>query len=337
VAGGVAGVAPAAERFASDSRGLETEWTGTFLALACTMLRSPMRRSAVMLALALAIGAGLAAGTARAERVEASSAAQAAPSREESVRIMVEGSLEVSRTKVEGRRFLASPSLRERQIARTAERNFREAARFVVDNADRLQLNRDTAIAINRLVTRGLVPEGDRGNHLYRPVSGYSSVTDDFVGGDVERFYRWLASAGTAAGPRDPVLLAERIHHNMSALDSFPDGNGRTARIMADLALLKHGRAPALYTHMADYFVRGSPRAPGPRADRLAYFREIAARGQARARELRSSEPGTSALRSPARRLLRHGPKRPTRASPQTQAPRIPARSGSPAPRRARR
>ena len=198
------------------------------------------------------------------------------------LQVMVEGSLNVSRTKVDARRFLAPDSVPTKAIPETAEANFRRAATFVIKNAASLPLNRTTAITINKMVTEGLVPEKTRGDPLYRLRSKYSTVTDPFVGGDVNRFYDWLEQTAPKLGPRDPIDLAEKIHYNMSALDSFPDGNGRTARLMADLALLKHGVAPASYTEMTDYFAHGNPRSPVTRDEKREYFRSIVARGQAR-------------------------------------------------------
>jgi len=49
-------------------------------------------------------------------------------------------------------------------------------------------------------------------------------------------------------------LLAHLVHRAIAGLDSFPDGNGRLARLMADLALLKGGKAPALYDSRPSYF-----------------------------------------------------------------------------------
>src|SRR5690606_6884526 len=96
-----------------------------------------------------------------------------------------------------------------------------------------------------------------------------------------DQFYRWLDKHGASFGARDPVGLAELLHYNLSGLDSFPDGNGRTARLMADLALLKHDRAPARYSQMETYFEQGSPHGPASREAARAYFATACAWGQA--------------------------------------------------------
>lgn len=182
--------------------------------------------------------------------------------------IMTKSSLEVSRTKKIARRFMAPTNVADDAIPGIAERNFRRAADEVVYRHDQLPLSRETAQRLNRTITDGLVPDDVRGQMNYRRDPG--------------AFYDWLESdEARRLGDADPIALSERIHYDMSDLDAFPDGNGRTARLMADLALVKHGRAPAYYTDMADYFARGNSRAEVPRSVVQAYWREITARGQA--------------------------------------------------------
>jgi len=195
--------------------------------------------------------------------------AEAAPkdARRSQLRIMMNGSANTSRTVATGWRTLAVPA-GTRNIPATARRNFEEAAELVVDQHAKLPLSFSTAQRLNRLLTRGLVDDKVRGDR-------------DYWGRDAATFYGWLRTgAARELGRKDPVRLAERIHHDISLLDAFPDGNGRTARLMADLALLKAGRAPAYYTRLVDYFERGAIRAPVSRAEKLAYFREIAERGE---------------------------------------------------------
>ena len=184
------------------------------------------------------------------------------------LQIMMHGSLNVSRTKVLKRRFMAPRSVRDEQIPRIATQNFRRAARHVLQNHDRMTPSWRTARRLNRMLTRGLVPDDVRGQARFRR--------------DPSRFYRWLSSReARELGRRDPVALAEKVHNRIASLDAFPDGNGRTSRLMADLVLLRHGHAPAYYTRMTDYFARGGPRPPATRTSQVSYFREIARRGDA--------------------------------------------------------
>ncbi|HEY8278222.1 MAG TPA: Fic family protein, partial [Bdellovibrionota bacterium] len=159
----------------------------------------------------------------------------------------------------------------------------RETAEYLANNVELLPLNRETAIKLNRMLTKGLVPENERGNYLFRTgprVGGTLEQTDEFVAGEPERFYKWLESEpAKVMGRKDPVALAEIIHNNLAALDSFPDGNGRLSRLMSDLALMKSGHPPAKYTEQADYFARGNPRAAVPREIRQQYYKEIVESG----------------------------------------------------------
>src|SRR5688572_10532971 len=154
---------------------------------------------------------------------------------------MMYGSFQMSRSHALGRSLLAPRTLTKAELQATTERDFAVAARYVVSHRHELPLTLSTAQAINRLLTAGTVPEHMRGQAAYRA--------------DPARLYAWLASSeAVALGQRDPVALAERVHDEVSRLDAFPDGNGRTARLLADLVLLQHGQAPALYQSLEDYF-----------------------------------------------------------------------------------
>lgn len=188
--------------------------------------------------------------------------------RERILEIMERGSLNVSRTLVVGRRFMAPEKTSDEEIPRLARANFRKAAEYVVDNASELPLSFDTAERLNVILTKGLIPGYLKGD-LVRNVQA------------VPEFYRWLEGPDAAAlGRADPVSLASTVHDRVSALDAFADGNGRTARLMADLVLLKAGRAPAFYTDIEEYFARGNSRSEAPPEQRAEYFREICRRGE---------------------------------------------------------
>jgi hypothetical protein len=179
---------------------------------------------------------------------------------------MLAGSLNTSRTAALGRVYFADASHTNASVQELAESNFRTAAEYVLDHYAELPLNRQTAIALNRMLTAGLVPEDIRGNPDYHR--------------DSRSYYESLENDAAALGRADPLALAEEVHFNVSRLDSFPDGNGRTARLMTDLALLQHGLPPAFYTDMRDYFSRGNHRAKVSRAARSVYFREAVDRGR---------------------------------------------------------
>lgn len=188
--------------------------------------------------------------------------------------IMIAGSLNVSRTATLGRIYTASDAMTHDEVKDLAVNNFRRAAEFVLDNADALPLSLDTAITLNKILTQGgLVPEPVRGDPYYNG--------DDAFRSEVRQFYEWLSSQKGAAFAREhPVELAERLHYVISHFDEFIDSNGRTARLMADLVLIKAGLAPAFYMGIGDYFARGSVRSGVSPAQRLEYFRSVVAEGQ---------------------------------------------------------
>lgn len=196
-------------------------------------------------------------------------------------KMMLEGSLNVSRTKVVGRRFMAPQTVANGDISAIAEANFREAARYVLQNLSSLPIDLATATTLNKILTENLVPEDVRGSYAYRSQGAYRFEADAVVEGNVHKYYEWLSSQEARhLFATDPVALAERVHNNTVSFDSFPDGNGRLSRLFADLILMKAGFAPAYYTSMKDYFDRGNPRSEVGRKQRQEYFSEIVERGQ---------------------------------------------------------
>lgn len=181
--------------------------------------------------------------------------------------IMVAGSMNLSRTVALGRRYFAPAETTHAAIQETASRNFRRCAEFIVENAARLPLSRETAIQVNRLLTEELVPD----ELLGKP---------DFHR-DSSAVFQWLESPEAARfAAADPMAMAAEVHHRFSKSDSFTDGNGRTARMMADLVLLQHGLPPAFHAGMQEYYARASHRAKAQPEVRLAYYREAVRRSQ---------------------------------------------------------
>lgn len=192
--------------------------------------------------------------------------------REVALYIMTAGSLNLSRTAIVGRKFFAH-DLDHDQVKDKATINFLRTAEWMIDNVADLPLSLDTAEQINRMLTEGLVPERLRGNLFFH---GNPKFHDE-----VKLFYRWLESdKGKAFAREHPVEMAERLHFLLSFFDGAPDSNGRTARMMADLALMKAGMAPAFYLDIDDYFTRGSVRSGVSLEQRRRYFREMVDRGQ---------------------------------------------------------
>jgi Fic family protein len=195
------------------------------------------------------------------------------------------GSLNVSRTKVQGANLLVT-TLKDQQVTDLAERNFSEAIDYILENYQDLPINLNTAQEINKILTSELVPEKDLGNPLFRPSGIQPQEVDFFIGSEPKDFYKWMESEAAQKLMEDnPILLAEIMHNTFAANDAFPDGNGRTSRLMADLVLLKAGYAPAKYTSMDDYFAHGNSRAAVTRFFRKIYFDEIVRDGQEHLRQ----------------------------------------------------
>jgi hypothetical protein len=197
------------------------------------------------------------------------------------VAIIVHGSSALSRTtsgiavSIRG----GDPDQSATQIHERARRDLRSAAERVVESAADLPLTLATAQRLNRLVTRGTVL-WDRG---------------ELVGTRAQPIYAWLESPEAQRLARtDPVTLAEQVHFEISAVDAFPDGNGRTARLMADLILLRSGRAPAFFGSRAAYFAGANARAASSRERQAQCFRRAASRGAALVERLFPSAAGTA-------------------------------------------
>ncbi|MCA9581929.1 MAG: Fic family protein [Myxococcales bacterium] len=200
--------------------------------------------------------------------------------------VMVEGSLQASRTTSLGRlprrlrgkipnfirmqkplrkKYAPRAGLPGDELVRIASKNFEIGVGFVLANARRVPLNAETATHVNRIVTNGLVPRKVWGQIDYRR--------------DPSAFYRWLESPeAQVLETTDPVALAERVHHEISRLDSFPDGNGRTARLLADFVLIRNGHGPAYYPSKAEYFAFGNSRSGASRGEQLSFFRSMVVR-----------------------------------------------------------
>lgn len=195
-------------------------------------------------------------------------------------RIIMAASDNLSRTISSGRRFMAPQSFEESEIARIAAKNFERTVKYVLNNLDKLEINLKTAIRLNKMLTKDLVPDQVRGNVDFRRLSPNRVLSDDFVNGSFYRFYKWLDSLeAKELHQSNPIEFAEKIHHNLVALDSFPDGNGRLSRLLSDLALMQRNLPPAYYTDINDYFATGNALSEVSREEMRAYYHRIVQRG----------------------------------------------------------
>ncbi len=65
---------------------------------------------------------------------------------------------------------------------------------------------------------------------------------------EMDQFCSWLAMANEAAEGSNPVALAAAAHAWFVRIHPFADGNGRTARIIMNLILMRHGYPIAVIT-----------------------------------------------------------------------------------------
>lgn len=69
----------------------------------------------------------------------------------------------------------------------------------------------------------------------------YASVTDTpILMGELVEWYK------TEEGKMNPVALAAHLHYKFVRIHPFDDGNGRTARLLMNYVLLKHGLPPVI-------------------------------------------------------------------------------------------
>ncbi|MEZ6185546.1 MAG: RHS repeat-associated core domain-containing protein [Planctomycetota bacterium] len=76
------------------------------------------------------------------------------------------------------------------------------------------------------------------------PIKGY--VPGDEVAGAMDEFLAWYRAAEQGGMP--PVELAARAFQRLISVHPFADGNGRTARLVMDWVLQRHGLPPAAIT-----------------------------------------------------------------------------------------
>lgn len=63
------------------------------------------------------------------------------------------------------------------------------------------------------------------------------------VAAEMEKLIRWV---NAETGKRDPIIVAAIAHYNFVRIHPFDDGNGRGARILMNLILMKAGYIPAV-------------------------------------------------------------------------------------------
>jgi hypothetical protein len=189
--------------------------------------------------------------------------------KQRAMEIIISGQKRLSRTAC-GKPSVTLPMpIADSDLIRRVEVNLRAAAAIVIERYRTLPVNLETCFLLHSVLMRGI----EEGEARY-----------DHVAPSLGVVFAWLESdEALEIGRRDPFVLADRLHRQIIGYDCLPGGNGRTARLLVDLLLLRNGWAPALYGSRKEYYAStsgGGPLGPGPtEQERAAYFRRLADRG----------------------------------------------------------
>jgi len=125
--------------------------------------------------------------------------------------------------------------------------NHRDAIYFVEELAQKGESLSEWQIkSIHQSILKGI---DDRNAGIYRSInviiSGADHIPPDFkqVASEMGQFIKWH---GEDAKKLHPVERAARVHAEFVKIHPFVDGNGRTARLLMNLELIKDGFPPAV-------------------------------------------------------------------------------------------
>lgn len=125
--------------------------------------------------------------------------------------------------------------------------NHREAIFFVEDLVNQNEPLSEWQIkSIHQLILKNI---DDKNAGAYRKtnviISGADHLPPDAlqVESDMHRFVNWYQTDGASL---HPVERAARVHADFVRIHPFVDGNGRTARLLMNLELMKSGFPPAV-------------------------------------------------------------------------------------------
>jgi Fic family protein len=119
--------------------------------------------------------------------------------------------------------------------------NHREAIGFLEEVVqDGRGLDERTLKDLHQLVLRGIIDDAGRYRTRNVIISGAGHTPPDalHVQERMDAFFGWYADA---AAHLHPVELAARVHADFVVIHPFTDGNGRTARLLMNLELMRAG------------------------------------------------------------------------------------------------
>ena len=120
--------------------------------------------------------------------------------------------------------------------------NHRDAIDYVKELASKnTDLNEREVLTIHNLILRGIQSE-DAGKYrrVQVMIKGSTHMPPEpyFVSKQMEDYFHWYRRFEKVL---HPVVLAAEMHERLVTIHPFIDGNGRTARLVMNLILLRHG------------------------------------------------------------------------------------------------
>ncbi len=125
--------------------------------------------------------------------------------------------------------------------------------------------NEETLFNIHQKTVEDIVPEDQAGSFRQLQVTIRNSTTNEIffrppppveVEYLIKDFFHWLTSDG--AKQTHPVLKAGITHYTLVAIHPFTEGNGRTARAIATLVLMKENYNIRRLFALEEYFDRNA-------------------------------------------------------------------------------
>ncbi len=165
-------------------------------------------------------------------------------------------SLEEVTALAQGRRVMATRKAKQEVL------NYLAALDGIPALAEKEPFTSQDLLGLHKAITEGTLEDlKDEGQFRRRQVVVGNRITGEVVftppatarvPGLVNGFLGWYNSE--RAGELDPVLLAGVTHYQLVWIHPFADGNGRTARVMATLALYKRGFDVKRFFALDDYY-----------------------------------------------------------------------------------
>lgn len=125
--------------------------------------------------------------------------------------------------------------------------NHKEAIRYLVDNAPRLEVSRDVICTLHYLLSDGLVEHSEAGKVRKHGVRIGGSTYIPFE--DPRRLEQQLEKIATkATAIQDPYEQSLFLLIHISYLQAFADVNKRTARLCANISLIKGNLVPLAFS-----------------------------------------------------------------------------------------